>query len=103
MRRKINRIGEEGINNFGSKMIISRYNGALDIDIYFPEYDWTSENKKYQHFKNEKINCPYEPRVYGKGYLGEGIYKKSKNGKLNKYYISWCNMLKRCYDPKLQE
>ena len=34
MRRKINRIGEEGINNFGSKMIISRYNGALDIDIY---------------------------------------------------------------------
>ena len=103
MRRKINKIGEEGTNNFGSKMIISRYNGALDIDIYFPEYDWTSENKKYQHFKNGKINCPYEPRVYGKGYLGEGIYKKSKNGKLNKYYISWCNMLKRCYDPKLQE
>ena len=34
MRRKINRIGEEGINNFGSKIIISRYNGALDIDIY---------------------------------------------------------------------
>ena len=81
MRRKINKIGEEGTNNFGSKMIISKYNGALDIDIYFPEYDWTAENKKYQHFKNGKINCPYEPRVYGKGYLGEGIYKKSKNGK----------------------
>ena len=31
MRRKINRIGEEGINNFGSKMIISRYNSKLDI------------------------------------------------------------------------
>ena len=103
MRRKIDRAGEEGTNNFGSKMIITRYNGALDIDIYFPEYDWTSENKKYCNFKNGEINCPYEPRVYGKGYLGEGIYKKSKNGKLNKHYYSWYNMLKRCYDPKLQE
>ena len=28
-----------------------------------------------------KIKCPYERRYYGKGYLGEGKYKVSKNGK----------------------
>ena len=36
---KINRIGEKNINNFGSKMIIIEYRGALDVDIYFQEYD----------------------------------------------------------------
>lgn len=37
MRRKvINRVGEERINNFGSKMIIKEYRSAKDIDVYFP-------------------------------------------------------------------
>lgn len=39
MRSKIDRTGEENINNFGSKMVIIEYRGALDIDVYFPEYD----------------------------------------------------------------
>ena len=30
MGRKIDRTGEEGINKFGSKMVITKYNGALD-------------------------------------------------------------------------
>ena len=33
---RIDRTGEEGVNNFGSKMIISRYNNRFDIDVYFP-------------------------------------------------------------------
>ena len=41
MGKKIDRTGEENVNNFGSKMIISRYNNRFDIDVYFPEYDWT--------------------------------------------------------------
>ena len=45
MGRKINRTGEENINNFGSKMIIKEYRGCMDIDVYFPEYDWVL--KKY--------------------------------------------------------
>ena len=33
------RIGEENINNFGSKMIITKYIDNKHIDVYFPEYD----------------------------------------------------------------
>ena len=33
---RIDRTGEENVNNFGSKMIITKYNNALDIDVYFP-------------------------------------------------------------------
>ena len=103
MGRKIDRTGEEGLNNFGSKMIIKEYRKCNDIDVYFPEYDWTFKHAIYQTFKNGKIKCPYEPRYYGVGYLGEGKYKMFENGKLTDKYNIWYGMLKRCYDPKYQE
>ena len=97
------RIGEEGYNKFGSKMIIKEYREYMDINIYFPEYNWIFKHTRYDVFKKGNIKCPYEPRYYGVGYLGEGNYKMSENGKLHRYYIIWHNMLKRCYDPKYQE
>ena len=78
---KINRTGEEGYNNFGSKMIIKEYRGNKDIDIYFPEYDWVFKHTRYNNFKKGNIKCPYERRYYGVGYLGEGKYKVSEYGK----------------------
>ena len=66
MKRKIkSRLGEEEYNKFGSKMIITKYNGALDMDVYFPKYDWTFEHATYQNFKNGSIKCPYEKRYFG--------------------------------------
>ena len=99
VRSKTDRTGEENVNNFGSKMIISRYNNTRDIDVYFPEYDWTINHVTYgAAFKKGKIKCPYEPRVHGKGYLGENKYKASENGKKTKCYKVWQKMLQRCYD-----
>ena len=67
MGSKINRIGEKRINNFGSEMIIVEYRGALDIDVYFPQYDWIARDKQYSNFKKGNISCPYESTVYGVG------------------------------------
>ena len=100
MGDRIDRIGEENTNTFGSKMVIVGYRGCIDIDVYFPEYNWIAKNATYQNFKNGYIKCPYEPRVYGRGYLGEGEYKTKINGKNTKCYITWYSMLKRCYDSK---
>ena len=102
-KKTINRTGEEGINNFGSKMIIKEYRKYSDVDVYFPEYNWTFEHGTYTHFKKGNIKCPYEPRYYRIGYLGEGKYKMSENGKHKKEFKIWYNMLMRCYDPKYQE
>ena len=55
-RKKIDRTGEEGYNNFGSKMIIKEYRGRYDIDVYFPEYDWIFEHARYDIFKKEPLN-----------------------------------------------
>ena len=99
----LDRIGEESINNFGSKMVIKEYRGCMDIDVYFPEYNWTFKHATYQSFKNGKIKCPYEPSIYGVGYLGEGKYVATENGKHKKEYRIWYDVLRRCYDPKVQE
>jgi hypothetical protein len=102
-RKIINRIGEKNVNEFGSEMIIANYNGCMDIDIYFPKYDWTFKNAKYQHFKNGDIKCPYDKSVYDVGYIGEGKYKVNKNGKNTRVYSTWRHMLQRCYSEKFQE
>ena len=97
MKRKIkSRLGEEEYNKFGSKMIITKYNGALDMDIYFPKYDWTFKHGTYQSFKKGNIKCPYEPRIYGVGFIGEGKYNVKNN---EKCYRMWHGMLNRCYNP----
>ena len=103
MNKKIDRTGEERVNKFGSKMIIKEYRNAIDIDIYFPEYDWTFKHAIYKNFKNGKIKCPYEPKVCGVGYVGEGKYKTRENGKITDEYNIWYDMIQRCYDPKHQE
>ena len=103
MGKKIDRIGEEGYNSSGSKMVIKESRNRRDIDIYFPEYDWVAKNKQYYDFKKGRIKCPYEPRIYGVGYLGEGKYKMSENGKLKRECKIWQSMLTRCYNPKYHE
>ena len=52
--RKIDRTGEERLNNFGSKMVIKEYRNKRDIDIYFPEYNWTFKHARYDNFKKRK-------------------------------------------------
>ena len=103
MCKKINRIGEKAFNNFGSEMIIKEYRKAIDIDVYFPEYDWIFKHAKYQNFQKGEIKCPYEPRYYNVGYLGEGKYKVKENGKNTDEFDTWYNMLKRCYSDKCQK
>lgn len=103
MGKVINRLGEERVNKFGSKMIIKEYRNNKDIDVYFPEYNWIFKHVQYDNFKRGKIKCPYEARYFGKGYLGEGKYKMSENSKHRKEFNIWHHMLQRCYDPKYQE
>ena len=97
---KIDKTGEKNINTFGSEMIIVKYRTNKDIDVYFQKYNWTFKGTTYSNFKKGEIKCPYEPRVYGVGYVGEGEYKCRENGKDTKVYRTWYDMLRRCYDEK---
>ena len=92
------RIGQESKNNFGSLIRITGYRNYYDVDIYFPDYDWTFYNADYNSFKRGKVKCPYEPRVFNVGYLGEGEYKSRENNKQVNSYRIWYGMIRRCYD-----
>lgn len=93
-------IGTINYNNFGSKIIIIDYRKYNDIDVYFPEYSWTKEHVQYINFINGRVKCPYERTVFNIGYVGEGKYNISLNGKHTKCYNIWNRMLSRCYDSK---
>lgn len=94
-RRQYDILNEERYNNFGSKMKIIECRGHTDIDIYFEEYDYTVKNKRYERFKNGAIECPYEPRHCGIGYMGVGKYSVKTHKKI---YNHWIKILQRCYD-----
>ena len=97
-RNIINREKEENYNSFGSLMVIVRYRHSKDLDIYFPEYNWTYYNAAYKEFKNGHVKCPFEPRYFGVGYLGEGEFKTTDDdGNELRSIITWSGMLQRCY------
>ena len=97
----LNRTGEKNYNTFGSLMVITKYIKHDNIDVYFPEYNWTYNNVAYKEFKNGNIKCPYEPRYCNIGYLGEGNYKVMKeNNVKSDAFIKWNSMLNRCYSGK---
>ena len=101
--RKIDRTGEVTYNNFGSLMRITNYRNSNDIDVFFPEYNWTNKHVQYDNFIRGRIKCPYERRFYNKGYLSEGKYETRINNKDTKCYTTWCHMLQRCYNKKYHE
>ena len=92
MNKKHN-VEEKLTNNFGSKMELVKYNNPRDIDVLFPEYNWTAKNVYYTSFYKGKLRCPYEPRLCSVGYIGEGQYDTKHPA-----YKTWTYMIRRCYD-----
>ena len=91
----INRIGEVGYNFYGRKMTIIDMRNNKDITVEFD--DGRIIKTRYSEFKTGKIKHPYDKRVYGVGYHGEGDYKVSVNQIHTFQYNLWYDMLKRCY------
>lgn len=50
-----------------------------------------------------EVNDKYKPSFLGKGFIGKGSYKSTVKNKKTKCYVTWTNMLTRCYDEKYHE
>ena len=83
----------------GYKMKIVEYNGKDDITVEFQDEYNAKVHTGYNNFKNGSVKNPYHPSVFNIGYIGQGKYKVSENGKNTVEYIMWYSMLQRCYDP----
>ena len=95
------RTGEVNYNFYGTKMTIINYINKNDITVEF-ENGYIVKSR-YSEFKNGTIKNPYDKRVFGVGYHGEGDYKVSINQKHTIQYNYWYDMLKRCYDDNYKQ
>ena len=94
----IDRIGEVGINNKGTKMIIIEYNSSDDIIVEFLDEHRCKVRTCYHWFKKGKVRNPCDITVYGVGYLGNGYEEYTRN--IPDIYKRWKQMIRRCYDPQ---
>ena len=84
-------------NNYGDMEVIE-YVTALKVGVRFLATGY----EKYAEastIRKGQVKDRFSPTVFGVGYLGEGIYTSWANGKM---YVTWCNMLQRCYDSSSQ-
>lgn len=82
-------------------MKIIAYRKSNDIDVEFlDDFHYVMEHQTYSNFKNGLIKSPYDRTLYGVGYIGVGEYNTGTKEEHTKEYVTWRNMLRRCYDKK---
>ena len=103
MARKVDtsHIGEVYDSKQG-KMKIVEYNSRTDVWIEFQDEYKAKVHSTMQHIRNGKVGNPYAKTVYGVGCLGNVDFKVVVNGKRDKRYMVWYNMIRRCYDIDYQ-
>ncbi|QWX10202.1 HNH endonuclease [Vibrio phage vB_VpP_BT-1011] len=80
---------------------IVEYNGSLSVTVRFVE---TKHKKTVQacQIRRRNIKDPLFRSVSGVGFIGIGCYTPSKKGVHTSAYCVWVDMLKRCYNERVQ-
>lgn len=95
------RIGMIGRTTSGDYMEIVKYNHSRDMWVKFLEHG-NLAHTQYYHFRRGEVKNVYERKASGVGYLGDGIYSSKEDGRTTYAYMTWVDMIKRCYDEKYQ-
>ena len=85
-------LGKEFETNKCGKCVVTDYSGSNNITIkfYHPEY---ITKCTLSSLRKGSVKNPLFPSVYGKGYIGVGMY----NSRNVRVYHLWKAMLSRCY------
>ena len=101
-KQKVERLGEEKLNNQGCLMVIIVYNKHNDIVVQFQDEYKAKVHTTYNNFIRSNVKNPYYPSVYGMGMIGTK-YPSRINGEKGKEYKIWTSMLCRCFNKKYKE
>lgn len=87
--------GDRYQNNRGSWYTVGRKVGTSSYSIIFDTGNVGITN--ISAMRVGKPSNPYDRLLCGVGYIGEGVFNPTVNGKKTKLYSTWSNMIKRCY------
>lgn len=96
------RTGERHFSNQGEMCEIIKYINNKCVTIQFKD-GTIVEALPYNDIKNGKIKNPNKGVVFNIGFIGQGKYTSTIEGKKTKYYDCWYNMLTRGYDEKYKQ
>lgn len=92
-------VGDVFITNEGCEATVIKIVNRKEIYITFKECEFPIRTRLGE-LRSGSIKNPCLPTVCGVGYMGQGNYKGRNGGGKSKSYITWINMLRRCYDEK---
>jgi len=101
MNAKSVAVGQRYQNNRGGWYTILSVGGCMDIAIKFDAGD--IHFAQIEHLKRGSVKSAYDKSVYGVGYMGEGMFPCTVNGKRTRLYLTWSRMLQRCYCEAVQK
>lgn len=91
------KIGCAFTNNLGSTATVIEYIDRDNIVVMFDDKRKTICTFYANALRKGSFKNPYQPSVFGVGYLGVGKYKASDNNRPTKESTVWRDMLRRCY------
>lgn len=99
--RKEDKVGLERLNNQNDLMKIIVYNNYNNIIVQFQDKYKAEIHTTYNHFLSGGVKNPYRPSIYNVGIVGNK-YIKYKNYKSAKEYVTWTDMLRRCFSENFK-
>lgn len=98
------KVGTIKNNNQGTPMKIVAYHKYNDMEVQFlDEHGYVKEHVLCGAFDRGEVKNPYDRTVFGVGYLGVGEYSTGQVKNQPLEYITWSNMLGRCYSKRMSE
>ncbi|MBC5836796.1 hypothetical protein [Flavobacterium muglaense] len=96
MNKQEKRLGEVYVTNEGYKIEIIEYSGSNKYVIRFVDNNYTRKNVQFTSISSGIIKNVYHKSIFGIGFIGEGEFITSVDGKNIKSYEKWRDMLRRC-------
>ena len=91
------KVGDVFYNRYGYKVEVIEYVSYSKIKVRFYEQAIYEKYTHMKELKNGKVNTPYHRGVAGVGYFGVGPYSGYDYKTATTCYVTWKDMLERCY------
>lgn len=76
---------------------VIKYVNAHNVYVKFNDKHGHTMRTSASSLRAGEVKNPFQPNVYGHGYVGDGENRIRISGKLSPAAVAWNNMLRRCY------